>query len=645
MAAARDEVERYVQDRLASDWEQAVQEPPVLHVALLGVEDALRALEGENPPARVDRVLPIHLYDGAALIGPLSGLADPSAPCPRCVARRWQQVRPAEERDALELGAALRAVGDTPWLTGFALEAVWRLVQLLAGGAPRDRAGHPFLYELRLDGLATRRYPVLADSGCPSCARPPADTPQGAVITLASRRKASHLTFRLRAVREYGLSVDAYLNPVCGALGTSTGHRLASTTTAPAIGHLGIRGDGGYLHSSFWGGHADNYDDSALLGLLEGLERHSGARPRRATGTVQASYAVLGPLALDPRACGAYPPEFYARDPRYVPFTPQLKQPWIWGYSLRDQRSILVPESLAYYNLPHEVARSVMECSSGCATGSCLEEAVLHALLELIERDAFLLCWYGGAALPEIDPESCEDPQTRSMLDRVALCGYRTRLFDTRVDLEVPVVTAVAVRIDDGPGALVFGAGASPDPEQAVRAALYETAFVVPEFPDLTARATGPLRRMAANYSQVRFLQQHQRLFGLPEMAAHADFLLGTDGDRRLGAPAALSEVYRNWSLRWPRSSDLLDDLRFCLDRVVEAGFDVVVVDQTSPEQLDAGVTSVRVLVPGLLPIDFGWGQQRALHMPRLRTAFRRAGWRGTDLTDDELNLVPHPFP
>ncbi|MGJ3558331.1 hypothetical protein ACR6C2_02505 [Streptomyces sp. INA 01156] len=50
-------------------------------------------------------------------------------------------------------------------------------------------------------------------------------------------------------------------------------------------------------------------------------------------------------------------------------------------------------------------------------------------------------------------------------------------------------------------------------------------------------------------------------------------------------------------------------------------------------------------VVPGLLPIDFGWNRQRALLMPRLRTALRRGGHRGRDLTDAEIRRAPHPFP
>lgn len=71
----------------------------------------------------------------------------------------------------------------------------------------------------------------------------------------------------------------------------------------------------------------------------------------------------------------------------------------------------------------------------------------------------------------------------------------------------------------------------------------------------------------------------------------------------------------------------------------------MVVVDQTLPEQRALGLHTVKVLVPGLIPIDFGWSRQRARHMPRTRTALREAGLRDTDLTADGLNPAPHPFP
>jgi len=90
---------------------------------------------------------------------------------------------------------------------------------------------------------------------------------------------------------------------------------------------------------------------------------------------------------------------------------------------------------------------------------------------------------------------------------------------------------------------------------------------------------------------------------------------------------------------------DLKRDVDRCIDEVGRAGFDVIVVDQTLPEQTDLGLHTVKVLVPGLLPIDFGWQRQRALRSPRLRTAHRQAGLRDRDLRPEELHRVPHPFP
>ncbi len=71
----------------------------------------------------------------------------------------------------------------------------------------------------------------------------------------------------------------------------------------------------------------------------------------------------------------------------------------------------------------------------------------------------------------------------------------------------------------------------------------------------------------------------------------------------------------------------------------------MIAVEQTGPEQRALGLATASVLVPGLLPIDFGWARQRALRMPRLRTALREAGRADRDLAPADLNPAPHPFP
>lgn len=85
--------------------------------------------------------------------------------------------------------------------------------------------------------------------------------------------------------------------------------------------------------------------------------------------------------------------------------------------------------------------------------------------------------------------------------------------------------------------------------------------------------------------------------------------------------------------------------MRWLTAEIAAAGCDVIAVDQTTPEQRAMGLRTVCTIAPGLLPIDFGWARQRALTMPRLRTAQRRAGLRPDDLPEAAIRRVPHPFP
>lgn len=142
---------------------------------------------------------------------------------------------------------------------------------------------------------------------------------------------------------------------------------------------------------------------------------------------------------------------------------------------------------------------------------------------------------------------------------------------------------------------------------------------------------------MADDYSLVRRLPDHSALFGLPRMAVHAESYL--HGGETLPA----GQLFAGY--RAPGTRDLRDDLHHVLDLLRAQGLEAIMVDQTTPEQETLGLSSVCMIVPGLLPIDFGWIRQRAPHLPRLRAAPAAAGLADAELTDADLRLVPHPFP
>lgn len=651
LQAARDRLQRALERRCATD--------PAPLVVPLGAADVLGE-SGGDPYAGVRASATVQLTAQAVLVGPWGG--DGTAPaCGRCLGMRWQRLRSRSERDALETGSGMRAAGEWPQLHGHVLDAAGALYEAVMGGtsapagcpdapgqppagpvppgpSPADRA-LPQVSRLDLETLAVRTFPLFAEPLCPDCGPCEAATTEGARLNLVPRPKPDPDSYRLRPASSYPMPLAALANPVTGVLGPGTWTNVTSPTTAPVAGSVFMRGYAG-LTDVTWSGQANGFDTSRELAFLEGLERYAGTHRRRRGALLTEAYSKIRDQALDPAECGFYAPSAYRDDPMVGPFDPDREIPWVWGYSLRDDRPLLVPARLAYYSAGLAADNFVFECSNGCAIGSCLEEAVLGGLLELIERDAFLLAWYGGTPLTEIDLASVGEGAVPAMTARAAMQGYDVHAFDNRIDLAVPVVTALAVRRDGGPGSFSFGAGASLDPRAALEGALSEVLTYIPHLPRQVEERRAELEAMAGDFTKVLHLKDHAQLYGLPQMAEHVRTYL---------EPAALGAASALWS-EWeerqrPRSGDLSDDVALCRDELVGAGHDVIVVDQTTPEQERIGLCTVSTIVPGLLPIDFGWTRQRAPLMPRLRTAARRAGLRPTDLTDGEIRMVPHPFP
>ncbi|WP_232827567.1 TOMM precursor leader peptide-binding protein [Jiangella endophytica] len=618
-----------------------------------------RQLAGALPPGAAARVAAIDVAvlgipgaeqrhtarvgDGAARVAvrryahTLVVAATPGAPgpCPQCLDRRWTVCRPVTERRILDEPHGVLVTPAAP-LPAHAVTVAAMLVA--AASASVSGPGHP-VWELDLTTTAVRRYGLLRDSGC-QCSAPAPDTAEGARVTPAPTPPARPGGTRSLAPEDLGLPMDALANPVCGMLGGPALRAYHATATAPVSGHFEVRSKYG-LHEMWWSGHAESYQRSELLGALEGLERDAGQRPRRLDVARRARVTELDEPYVEMEQCGLYEPEFYERHTeKYVPWEQNPRIPWVWGWSLRDDRALLVPEQIVYYLDHREDHRNtVQECSNGCASGSSVTEAVLHGLLELIERDAFLLSWYTGRTPVEIDLDTVAHPLVQQMRAHVDLLGYDLRCFDIRTDLAVPAVGAVAVRRDGGLGTLCFAGGASLDPADAVRAAVCEVASYVTGFDERVQASIEHTELMVSDYRHVTELEHHALLFGMPQMAPHADHWL------RQSERTPLADVYADWTTGRPPVTDLRDPVAELTAMFADRGMDTVVVDQTTPEQRALGLSTVATIVPGLIPIDFGWHRQRVLTMPRTLWAPYRAGHVARPLRPDQLHLVPHPFP
>ncbi|HEU5377615.1 MAG TPA: TOMM precursor leader peptide-binding protein [Ktedonobacteraceae bacterium] len=561
-------------------------------------------------------------------------------PCPICLEQRWKMNRACELLDEgqpmLASAQQMLAFGSNALLTPFALEVMWEV--LLSVLARKDTEQmHNQLYALKLRSLTLTSYHLIPDTLCPVCATPTVVTAQDTLLQLVPRPKRTPTDYHLLPAPSYSLSAKEYLNPICGVLGSEYYLSDDHTIDAPIIGRFAVENLQGRLFRVHWGSHGRSY--SLQTGLLEALERYAWTRTKERE-VIFESYQHIKDQALHPAEVGLYRSEFYQAHPdSFIPFSADVATRWIWGYSFRQARPILVLEQLVHPNR-YEVPNFVSTTTSGCAIGSTVEEALLFGLLESIERDGLLLTWYTKIAPRRINLWQCSNRQILHLLDRFEKRGYDLHLLDTRFDMPVPSVVAVAALRTFTPEnrkiAVSVGCGASLSPEKAVLSALAEAGYWVDNVH--MEDHMDEMRELAQDYNKIKSVVDHGLVYGLPEAATRLAFLYQNPQEYSFDA------AYAEWRAHYPQTLDLRDDLLYCINTILNMGMDVIAVDLTNAEQERTGLKTFKVIVPGLLPIDFGGGRVRVLDLPRLRTAPRKAGYLPYDFDPSNYNRDPHPF-
>lgn len=150
---------------------------------------------------------------------------------------------------------------------------------------------------------------------------------------------------------------------------------------------------------------------------------------------------------------------------------------WYSTWSLSHNEPVYVPTVLCFANTPFEEDKFGKWQSNGCAAGNNLEEAILQALFELIERDATAIWWYNKLERPSFDLTRL-DPDYLNPLHQTLCNDHDYWVLDLTVDTGVPVMAAIG-RHKQSKG-LIFGFGCHLKPEMAAQRALTELCQLIP---------------------------------------------------------------------------------------------------------------------------------------------------------------------
>lgn len=357
--------------------------------------------------------------------------------------------------------------------------------------------------------------------------------------------------------------------------------------------------------------------DARVGALMEAIERWTAIHLEAPLRCAAWRERESSEAAMDPRNLVLGMHEGWTVDSRYAS---------VGGWDLARDRRVDVPAQAAAILFDDRFGEPCYRYSTtnGLASGNRIEEAVCHALCELIERDAWTLAELRARHLPEmlrrhgrsvpgvgngaegddagawpdIDLEGSPPPVAR-LARRFRDAGVELRVKDITSDIGIATVFVTLVE-EAGIGEPLahFGLGTHPDARVALVRALTEVA-------------------------QCRVVDIH---------AVRED--LGGSGESDRPFPAHTRRVERvrreSWYHRASQErvswrdlphyehADVLDDVRLLLRRLQAIGLgSAVAVDLTHPE---LGLPVVRLLVPGLE----SWAADHGRLGARAEAAWRR---------------------
>jgi thiazole/oxazole-forming peptide maturase SagD family component len=257
--------------------------------------------------------------------------------------------------------------------------------------------------------------------------------------------------------------------------------------------------------------------------------------------------------------------------------------------------------------------------STGTAAHVSLDKALLGALVEAVQIDAFILNWYTDAKAPVIEL----DAEARALLPAAGLepdGPYQVRASClTRPELPLPNVGVTLVRRDRKLPHIAFGLQADLDPRQA-------------------------LLRGAAEATAILGIGMYSTIFDLPHVhfaqtgSAYTDldtnvllFAVPKDAEQKLAVVESRTQGRVDFASIPSYAADDESAIRRLLAEIARVSEWAGYLDITPPELADTPWKVVRVLIPELLSMCLP-GFPVHGH-PRMR------GHGGV------TNVVPHPLP
>ncbi len=224
---------------------------------------------------------------------------------------------------------------------------------------------------------------------------------------------------------------------------------------------------------SIYGGKGISSEHAKASAMMEGFERYSAEKQceNLVTGTVSEISSKGNTIDVESLNL---PKDFKKENIEL------FNLEWNICHDLISGDDYYVPSNAIYhpYVLEDNSCQSLFKSNTnGLASGNSLEEAILHGMFEVIERDAWSIFELTHKNYKQIDLDSIESETVNDAISKFSENDIKIKLMDFTADVNIPTIAASAddTLLKDA-GLLTLGIGTHLDPEVAVLRALTEVA-------------------------------------------------------------------------------------------------------------------------------------------------------------------------
>jgi len=255
--------------------------------------------------------------------------------------------------------------------------------------------------------------------------------------------------------------------------------------------------------------------------------------------------------------------------------------PVVTSQRLSDRATIQMPAELVFHPLSADDhgKRFFGTSTNGLASGNTVDEATLHGLLEVVERDIRSYNFIENSSVPVLFDESAPEP-VRSMIEKIERAGYELRVRYTPNRFGLPFFDAYLLEPNpESPIAVAVGTGIHLDASIAAVRAISEA-------------AQSRLTHIHGGRDDLVKIHEHFTDVGPGEKRHEISALRSQVRDEE--APIPFSEL----TTLAPLETSIPEALEALLARLGAAGFpEVYRTVLTTP---DDPISVVRVIVPGM---------------------------------------------